>query len=94
MPRVSVVKFSFIARFWRFKPEPLLGFSKRWDSMSMWANYAAQHTGCCFEFANAGCFASARAEIPGFSGRLASNVKRGGEADVHEAECRASSFDV
>ena len=45
MPRVSVVKFSFIARFWRFKPEPLLGLSargwlsiapKRIESLSTW----------------------------------------------------------
>ena len=34
--------------------------SKRWNNMSMWAKYAANHTGYCLEFANADLFAIAR----------------------------------
>ncbi len=44
----------------RFGRRRILSFSKRWNSMTMWAMYAAQHAGCCVEFRNAGCFASAR----------------------------------
>jgi len=31
---------------------------KRWDSMSMWAKYANNHTGYCLEFKNSGLFSS------------------------------------
>jgi hypothetical protein len=36
----------------------IFSLSKRWDNMSMWAKYAADHRGYCLEFANAGLFAA------------------------------------
>lgn len=30
--------------------------SKRWDNLSLWANYASDHSGYCLEFANTGPF--------------------------------------
>jgi hypothetical protein len=38
----------------------IFSLCKRWDSMSMWAKYAGDHSGYCLEFANAGLFAEAR----------------------------------
>lgn len=37
----------------------IYSLSKRYDNMSLWANYAANHTGYCLEFANDGLFAFA-----------------------------------
>jgi Protein of unknown function (DUF2971) len=50
-----------------FKNNRVFSMSKRWDNKNMWAKYAADHTGVCFEFANAGIFAAAREVIYGAS---------------------------
>jgi hypothetical protein len=34
----------------------IYSMSKRWDNLSMWAKYAANHTGYCLEFVNEGPF--------------------------------------
>jgi len=33
--------------------------SKRWNNLSMWENFAGNHSGYCLEFANDGCFPTA-----------------------------------
>jgi hypothetical protein len=42
----------------RYARRRIYSLSKRWDNMSMWAKYAADHRGYCLEFANAGLFAA------------------------------------
>jgi len=38
--------------------------AKRWDNLSLWTNYASDHSGYCLEFANTGlgCFVSRRTD--------------------------------
>ena len=43
----------------RYGRRRIFSLSKRWDNMSMWAKYAADHSGYCLEFANTGLFAGA-----------------------------------
>ena len=43
----------------------ILSLSTRWNNMSLWAKYAADHTGYCLEFANLGMFSRARPVVYG-----------------------------
>lgn len=43
----------------KFADHRIYSLSKRYDNLMLWANYAANHSGYCLEFANEGCFSSA-----------------------------------
>jgi hypothetical protein len=43
----------------------VLSLATRWNNMSMWAKYAADHTGYCLEFANVGGFTAAKPVVYG-----------------------------